>query len=134
MDTLPAHALADAILSKSAWKMWYSGNDRDVRVHAPGTGLSIGHLLVTRLQARCRERGVRLLLVMQGKDHDRGSETLLEHARAEGIETVDLVATYRDELARDPGTERRLFDGHMTPAGNTWVAAHLSRVLGPVPK
>lgn len=43
--------------------------------------------------------------------------------------TLDLIARVNELAAADPGIFDRYFDGHMTPAGNRWVAEEVAAAL-----
>jgi hypothetical protein len=117
-------ALADALLAHGFEPWWYL-NEKTVRVHPPGRGAELALLMVDRLVVLCRERGVRLLWVVQGVDQDAAATAVLARARSSGAETLDLVTLFLSAERQEPGLRERYFHGHMTPAGNRWVAARL---------
>ena len=110
----------DAVLAHSTpgIKQWWFVQEKETRFHPPGRGVDVSLLLVDRIAARCQAAGVRLLLVLQGKDRGTAAEKVLSRARERGVPVLDLVLEFRREQERDPGAEERLFDGHMTAAGN----------------
>jgi hypothetical protein len=113
---------------------WWVGDQREVWVHPRGTGNVIAAKLLDRLAAACRARSVRLLLVLQDiaepADWARADgRALLAHAAATGVEALDLQSRF-DELARaQPELKQRYFAGHMTAAGNAWVAGEIAAAL-----
>lgn len=121
-----------ALLDWLCWNtvpVWWVADQREVRVHGKGTGRQIAELLLERLEAGCAARGVRLLLVLQGYEIGGDADALLAFARDHGIDQVDLVRAFQRDAAQDPSMYRRCFDGHMTAAGNAWVAAQLVQHL-----
>lgn len=121
-------ALLDAVLSATATQWWYK-EERSRRVHPPGEGLKIARLLIDRIDALCRDRGCRPLIVSQGPRRTGSATELLQYARGRGLETLDLIDRVNDLGERDPGIFERFFDGHMTPEGNRWVAEQIAAVL-----
>jgi hypothetical protein len=113
---------------------WWAGGAREVWVHPRPFGRTIVAKLLARLQAQCRERGVRLLLVLQdvaepsaeGREDGRA---VVAAAAALGIATLDLQAEFDALAARDPGLRQQWFVGHMAPAGNAWVAERIAATL-----
>lgn len=128
-NLLGCSALVDAVLANTV-KRWWIENEKEVRVpELAGRGLELGKLLVERIAGRCRERGVRLLLVLQDqKPEDMGKE-LLRHAEAHGVQTLDLASRFQAAKAADPSVQERWFAGHMTRAGNRWAAEQIAAVL-----
>lgn len=127
-------ALLDMVLWNAA-PSWWVGQEREVREHPPGTGLLLGTKLLERLAARCRSANARLLLVLQGPAPEmpagvpvRAPE-LLAHGRSLGILTLDLATRFRNLADADPTLDGRFFAGHMTPAGNQWVAEQIAAEL-----
>ncbi|MGE3172424.1 MAG: hypothetical protein AB7O97_07330 [Planctomycetota bacterium] len=127
-DALGCSALVDAFCA-NAFRQWWVEDQKQVRAHPPGRGREIAVLLVDRIQSFCLQRGARLLLVLQGQETTDDAEAVFAHARAAGVRTCDLIAAYREELARDPTATARLFAGHMTAAGNDWAAAHIAAAM-----
>ena len=123
-------ALLDALFWNAA-PMWWVGDRREVRAHPPGTGVQIATRLLDRLAARCTERSVRLLLVLQGYEIGGDALAVLAHAHQRGVPTLDLVTAFAEAAKSDPSLWTRCFDGHMTAAGNAWVAVQLAVALGP---
>ncbi len=126
-------ALLDTIFW-NAVPTWWVGDQREVYVHARGTGLAIAAQLLDRLASACRQREVRLLLVLQDvaepADWSRADgQALLAHARATGVPCLDLVQAFDGLAAQDPSLRQRYFAGHMTAAGNAWVAEQVAKAL-----
>lgn len=122
-----------ALFDVIAWNIaphWWVAQSREVRVHAPGTGVVIAQKLLDLLVPECTARGVRLTLVLQGNQVDAGSELVLAHAQDLGIDTMDLTARFVAAAESDPSLWSRFFQGHMTAAGNAWVAEQVAAALG----
>lgn len=126
-------ALCDTICWNVA-PVWWAGGAREAWVHPRPFGRTIVAKLLARLQAQCRARGVRLLLVLQdvaepsaeGREDGRA---VVAAAAALGIETLDLQAEFDALAAREPELKQRWFVGHMAPAGNAWVAGRIADTL-----
>jgi hypothetical protein len=128
-DGLGHSALVDAVLANTC-RAWWFENEKQVLVpHLHGRGKEIGKLLVERIAGTCRARGVRLLLVLQGDAANADASEVLQHATDLGVQTLDLIARFVAANARDPGLHERWFDGHMTRAGNRWVAEQVVAAL-----
>lgn len=126
-------ALCDTVLWNTV-PTWWVGDQREVYVHPRGTGSRIAAKLLDRLAATCRERGIRLLLVLQDvaepADWAReDGQRLLAHAAAIGVSCLDLQSAFDRLAAADPGLRQRYFAGHMTAAGNAWVAEQVASAL-----
>jgi hypothetical protein len=100
------------------------------RVHQDGQ--EVGCRLMQRLADLGRARRMRVLVLAQSQDAaPQASEAdikdrVLACARASGLLTVDLFPL----LADVPEKEReKLFSGHMTPAGNLFVANALATFI-----
>lgn len=117
-------------------KSWWVGQERIVRVHPPGTGLRLGKKLLERLHKKCEAKGVELILILQGQrpepraDEPVHAPELLAHGDKLGIKTLDLATRFRMMADKDPSLDKKYFRGHMTPAGNRWVAEQLAEVMG----
>lgn len=128
-DLLGYSALVDGVLANTCAAWWFE-NEKQVRAPGlEGRGGEIGKRLVTRIAARCHERGVRLLVLLQDKKPDDAAIALLRHAESLGVETLDLASAYAALVAKGHGEHDGWFAGHMTRAGNGWVADQLARVL-----
>jgi hypothetical protein len=127
-------ALLDIVFWNAA-PSWWVGQEREVREHPPGTGLSIGKKLLERLVKKCAEKHVRLLLVLQGNAPEMAegkpvhAPDLLAHGRTLGIATLDLATRFRAMADQDPSLDTTFFAGHMTPVGNQWVAEQIAAEL-----
>jgi len=128
-DLLGYSALLDAVLANTVSNWWFANEKQVFAPGLQGRGKEIGIKLVERIDAVCRARGVRLLLVLQGDTPVPDATEVLRHAAARGIETLDLVERYRAAQAEDAGVHDRWFAGHMTRAGNRWVAEQIAAVL-----
>lgn len=128
-------ALLD-IVFWNACRSWWVGQERIVREHPPGTGLAIGKKLLQRLHEKCQQKGVKLVLVLQGAKPESSSgqpiraPELLAHGDRLGIVTIDLATRFRAMADKDPSLEEKFFRGHMTPVGNRWVAEQIAEVVG----
>jgi hypothetical protein len=124
-------ALLDAIIANVAVQWWVE-DEKQVRIpHLVGRGAEIGGKLVERIAAVCKERGVRLLLVLQGErpSSDRREFAMLQDAQAHGVQTLDLVTEFTEAQAKDASLKKKYFAGHMTRAGNSWVAERVAEAL-----
>lgn len=127
-------ALAD-MFCWNACPSWWVGQEREVREHEPGTGILIGKKLLQRLQQACLAKGVRLMLVLQGSapEHLTGAPTrateLIAHGDQLGITTLDLATRFQQMAAKDRSLDKKFFRGHMTAAGNRWVAEQIAVLL-----
>jgi hypothetical protein len=131
---LMGHSALLDTLCWNAFPRWWVGDQREVWVHEPGTGRVICELLLARLQQRCQARSLRLLLVLQDylRPGERATADALQFvasARASGVETLDLASRFGELVAQEPSLQQRWFAGHMTPAGNAWVAEQIAAVL-----
>lgn len=130
-NLLGRSALLDAILANVA-TAWWVEDEKQVQVeHLKGRGAEIGSKLVERIAAVCRQRGVKLLLVLQGEraTGERREFELLRDAQAHGVQTLDLVTAFLDANAADSSLKKRWFKGHMTREGNAWVAERIAEAL-----
>lgn len=99
------------------------------RVHPVGTGLSIAERLVGRLAVLQRTSGARILVLAQyhlvaflhrqeSRQHLDVSRTILRHAAAHGLATLDTHA----RLAAEPDPARFYAASHMNARGNRVIA------------
>jgi lysophospholipase L1-like esterase len=92
-------------------------------------GQEVACRLMRRLADLGRARGMRVVVLAQAQDAalERGDaaikDRVLACARANGLATVDLFPLLADVA---PGEREQLFKGHMTPAGNKFVADALA--------
>jgi hypothetical protein len=127
-------ALLDTLFWNAA-PTWWVGQPREVREHPEGTGLELGKRLVDYVDGVCKERGVRMLLVLQGQRPEMAAGTpvrapeVVAYARERGIAAVDLASEFAALVAADPSLDAKWFAGHMTPAGNRWVAERIAAEL-----
>lgn len=128
-DALGHSALLDAVLANTFRAWWYENDKQRVVPHLVGKGGEIGTRLVDRIAEVCRSRGVRLLVVQQGDAVDPAGREVIRHAQARGVEALDLVSMFLAAEAEAPGLHAKYFKGHMTSAGNAWVAAQIAAVL-----
>jgi hypothetical protein len=100
------------------------------RVH--DDGLEVACRLMRRLADLGRARGMRVVVLALAQDAalEKGEaavkDRVLACARARGLATVDLFPLLAD--VAQPEREQ-LFRGHMTPAGNAFVANALATHL-----
>ncbi len=121
-----------ALLDMLFWNSvpeWWVGDQREVRQHEHGVGREIGKKLLDRLAAECKDKGVRLLVVMQGSEVEKDAMLFVEYAREIGVEVLDLMTRFVCLAERDPNLRRKYFAGHMTAAGNAWVAGEIAAVF-----
>ena len=100
------------------------------RVH--DRGLEVACRLMQRLADLGRARRMRVLVLAQAQQavSDQSDVTIKDRtlacAHASGLATLDLFPL----LAEMPEAEReKLFSGHMTPAGNAFVAKEVARFI-----
>ncbi|MFY9341762.1 MAG: hypothetical protein WAT39_04695 [Planctomycetota bacterium] len=128
-------ALADLV----CWNVapgWWVGDQRELYVHPRGTGSVIAAKLLARLAASCQGRKVRLLVVLQDVASPppwsfADGARLLTDAAAIGVVCLDLRAAFLALAKERPELRHEWFAGHMTAAGNAWVATQVAAVLGP---
>lgn len=121
-----------AAIDMLAWNVapkWWVEQEREIWVHEKGTGVLIAQRLFERLGRFCREREVPWLVVLQGHWHEPDAVAAVGHAEQHGAVVLDLQTKFLRLRAADPGLQRRYFNGHMTAAGNAWVAAEIAAVL-----
>jgi hypothetical protein len=128
-DVLGHSALLDVILASTCREWWYENEKQRCVPHLVGRGPEIGQRLVGRLADTCRVRGVRLLLLLQGERPTDGAVAVLRRAEELDVRTLDLASRYVELSAADASLARRWFAGHMTRAGNAWVAREVAHLL-----
>lgn len=126
-------ALCDTFFWNAA-PVWWVGDQREVYVHPRGVGNVIAAKLLDRLAATCRTRGVRLLVVLQDVAEPvdwtiADGASFLAHADATGVERLDLQTEFVALARAEPRLRQRYFAGHMTAAGNQWVAERIAATL-----
>jgi hypothetical protein len=120
--------LADAIFHRLAPTWWLLPGEQ--RVHDRGT--EVAALLMERLARYCAERGVPVLVVTQcdRSVNARALQPVLARARAAGMRVLDLAAALARRLREEPTLIDQFyfgpFTGHMTAAGNRWVAERIA--------
>jgi len=128
-DLLGCSALLDGLLASTA-REWYYENDKQIVIpHLYERMVPLGRRLVDRIAKSCREHDARLLLVLQGGWRPDWMTPVLEHAAQRGVETLDLAQRFLTLAAADPSLHTRWFAGHMTEAGNAWVAEQIAERL-----
>lgn len=127
-DFLGHSALVDAVLA-NVCQQWWIVDQKEVRALPSGGGDAVALLLVDRIAAFANAHGCKVMFVLQGEQTTPAADAVLLRARAAGLQALDLIAAYHAEAARDPTTKRRLFAGHMTSAGNLWVAERIAAVV-----
>lgn len=128
-DLLGRSALLDAVLANTASAWWFADEKQVPVPHLVGRGAEIGKRLVERIDAVCRARGVRLLLLLQGDAPRPDATEVMQHAAAIGVPTLDLIARFLLANEQDPTLHDRWFQGHMTREGNRWVAEQVAAAL-----
>ena len=128
-DALGHSALVDAVLANTVRAWWFENEKQITAPGLAGKGPELGRRLLDRIADRCRQRGVTLLVVLQGQDDVPAGREVLAHASSRGVRTLDLVARYLQQRAADPGVTARWFRGHMTREGNEWAAREIAAAL-----
>jgi hypothetical protein len=121
-------ALLDAVLGNLA-KDWWINDEKLVRALPEGRGLPASLLLIDRIATFCAARGCRLAVLLIADVGGEPGRAALARAGERGALTVDLPAILAAERTGDPDLQARLFDGHLTAAGNAWAARHLAAAL-----
>ncbi|MBL8755449.1 MAG: hypothetical protein JNK15_19265 [Planctomycetes bacterium] len=126
-------ALADLVFW-NACPEWWVGQQREVYVHARGTGVVIATKLLERLAATCRSRPIRLLVVLQDVATPQDwsiadGQAFVKVAKELGVPCLDLQSEFAALAATDPSLRTKWFAGHMTAAGNAWVAERIAAEL-----
>lgn len=142
---LASRPLVAGLLQRSSLLNWIRQSTLAMEHREHRRGLDVAHQLLRRLGAEVR-RGLPVLLLIQGPTPDgraaatRFRESVLPTlqgleaaAAANGLASLNLVAAAWDEFQQYPARRGVLFlrdgEGHMTPEGNAWVAAHVARKL-----
>lgn len=127
-------ALCDMLLWNAA-PAWWVGQPREIAIDPPVDGHEIGRRLLVRLAAAAQRHAVPVLLVLQGSTPEMPAgkpvhaTALLAYGQTLGFATLDLATEFRRLADLDPSLDARYFRGHMTPAGNTWVAERIAAEL-----
>ena len=117
-------------LGREEW--WYLGDWERRRVHRQGFQVSC--LLMERLARFARERGLRVAVLAQYTEEAREwqapeSREVAARAASVGLPVLDLYEPLHSLAQRDPPRFQSFFRGHMTPAGNAFVARRLLEYL-----
>ncbi|MEZ6036071.1 MAG: hypothetical protein R3F29_01235 [Planctomycetota bacterium] len=128
-DALGHSALIDGVLANTARRWWYEDDKQVMIKRLFNRRRELGMRIVDRIAAACRARDTRLLLVLQDGWRPDWIVPVLEHAERTGVEVLDLALRYKQLAEQDPSVEQRFFAGHMTPAGNAWVADQIAARL-----
>lgn len=128
-NALGYSALVDAVLANTCRRWWYENEKQVLVPELVGKGGEIGKKLIERIAAKCTAKGTRLLVVLQDRKPDDDALAVLRHAKAHGITTLDLASEYAAMAAKGRGEHDGWFDGHMTRAGNRWVAERIAATL-----
>ena len=120
--------LADAIFRRLAPAYWLAGPNTQVHERGP----EVACLLMERL-ARLRDTLAVPVLVVSQAEHGAGrapalTEGVLACADAQGLETLALHAELAELARSEPRRYASLFFGHMTEAGNRFVAERIAAV------
>ncbi|MCR9244792.1 MAG: hypothetical protein NXI31_07155 [bacterium] len=121
-------AAMDTLIWNIAPKWWVS-EQREIWVHDEDQGFAISKLLLERLGKRCRELDIPWLVVLQGYWDEPEAVELLTHAATHGAETLDLQTKFLAMIAKDRTLKRKYVVGHMSAAGNAWVAKEIAARL-----
>ena len=126
-------ALCDLVFWNVA-PQWWVGDQREVYVHARGVGGVIAGKLLERLAALCRAKSIRLLVVLQDVAKPAAwsladGAAFVAQARQLGVECLDLQSEFAALSAQDPSLCTKWFVGHMSAAGNAWVAERVAAEL-----
>lgn len=132
---------AMARLGLERW--WYVGKWKTAFVK--NDVMAVSRLLADRLARLEKEKGLRVILVVQytrgqvedEKERQRARglvRPLLDQAQKQGIETVDFFPLLEKSLGKTPLVFRSWYRAHMTPKGNRMTARVLARYLSGKPK
>jgi hypothetical protein len=118
--------LVDWIMLKVDWLYWREG--RFSLTHEDEEAIGCG--LMARLGDLQDRLGLPVVVLLQKSKAEEPPEPqgdrVLACARARGLATMDLFPVLRELQVEDPERHAALFFGHMTPAGNEWVARVLA--------
>ena len=110
-------------------RWWYAGGSVSRRVHRDRIAVSCR--LMGRLGRLSQGAGLRTLLVVQYTPNEARTgfnevaAPVIQCARDQGIEVIDFFPALRELLERDPAAFDSLYRGHMSPAGNRFVAERI---------
>lgn len=133
-DALGHSYLAHKIMMKAFKSVWLQSDWwRDTPAHYQGQAVAC--LVLQELEQFAAERGIRLYVLMQYKRDDIHDPLVLEqHEQLRAClkphtPVIDLQPALLAEQQRDGRGYRKLFKGHMTAAGNHWVAEQVYRAI-----
>jgi hypothetical protein len=136
--------LADSLMRRlGKGDVWYVGGFRTVWVRRdPARAVELSCKLLARLDGFARENDLPFLAVAEyaaphvyGGSNARNelaqTRALLDCARAQGVEVLDLLPALTAERARDPGRFSTLYARiHHSSAGNRFVAERIAEAMG----
>ena len=131
-DALDYSYLANGVFRRLA-PGWWHHQGVEQRVHQQG--LEVAMLLMRKIATMVRSRGIDVIVVAQA-DRTLDAETLhpvLATAAENGLHTLDLASPLANMMRNDPTLDDVMFlgpyAGHMTSAGNDWVARQIAEKL-----
>lgn len=131
-DALGYSYLANGLLRRLAPNWWHN-QGIEKRAHDQGT--EVAELLMARLAKLVDGRNIRVIVLGQA-DRSLDVDSLkpvLESAEQNGLAALDLTTALAERLENDPSLESATFlggfAGHMTSAGNEWVAQNIAQYL-----
>jgi len=118
--------LADFVMGRAAPAYWRQGPTKVIQKNP----VEISCLLVQRLADLEHTEGTRVLLVAQqgrvGEFDTAKVDAVLGCARKAGLATLNLFPDFSRLAAAEPERYARLYENHMTAAGNAFVAARIA--------
>lgn len=131
--TLGYSYFCDALMRKLGKDgFWYMGDWESARAH--GNGCEVSALLMKRLAAWSVERSVKILILAEHTEevasyYPPETKVVLNSAIESGLPVLDLSPDLIQLSGKDPAGFASLFRGHMTAAGNAFVAERVWRAL-----
>lgn len=119
----------DWVMRRVAPMYWLAGPSEEL---SQDDGLRVACLLMGRLEALSREAPTRVLVVGQARYNDpdlKLTESVLGCASASNLETLDVASALEAEATRSREDYDSLWGGHMTPAGNRFVAERIHEAI-----
>lgn len=119
----------DWVMRRVAPMYWLAGPSEEL---SQDDGLRVACLLMGRLEALSRDVPTRVLVVAQARYNDPDlplTTSVLGCASANRLETLDLVSALQEEAARSRESYDSLWGGHMTPAGNRFIAERIHAAI-----
>ena len=118
---------------------WVAGQWKSWKVHSQG--MQVSCLLTRRLRTLGIETGARIIVIAQypwkvdfeGQESSEGrvhARKLLDCAKSSGLEVLDLYLPLLKIYQSDHDLYNSYYRGHMTAAGNRFVAEQIARYLG----